>query len=543
MSRFFWQLISSFNTEDDVNKRSEKSGIYGDTRSRVLYEPPAEVPHMIDFVFVHDARSVPDEEWGSSKPGDGEWPIYLSKMFPQARILIFQYDTSWVTSLDELVNPDRVLGTLEQFVQFLEDHDADPSPPFIVFAHGFGGLLYEQAVVQSQQSSEAPNPAAVFQRRAHTAFLFGTPHFGAGIAEWAIMLATRYGLCCAKTPQDQDWSELEDQMAKIAEMQTEFQQIIKSEYIVKTVGCFPTSSEPQNGLILSSEWAVLPEFMSIAVDSCYSSLTKLSPDDEPFKTIALIIPSLARELIQAQEISMMPKLSTSPAPSPNPPLKFVSSLASSISDNLATSVFDGKARNFLPGSCLFEILTTDAIRKELGLDSGGLTLENKDIVYHIRESARKLFATMVYSGISGRCLYEVMKSAENKYFGDSKLPVRDINSLWLSWPDIFKHLDTVEVNRFCENQWIFQAQGIDTAVFTIYRLSANHILPFISKISIKSDIYHRFVRYEMHRSYLFLVRMSTYLNRSSRYCDGEYSILTFLRQKVTGKMPPTTLSW
>lgn len=99
-------------------------------------------------------------------------------------------------------------------------------------------------------NSKVSGSENALKRRKHAAFLFDTPHFGAGIAEWALIVAKARGIRCAKTAQIQDWSGLEDQISKTAEIQRQFREMLKkSEAGVKTIGCFSTLPEPRSNLV------------------------------------------------------------------------------------------------------------------------------------------------------------------------------------------------------------------------------------------------------------------------------------------------------
>lgn len=442
----------------------EVSGVdraIGQAGSRVLYEPAKE-RHDIDFAFIHDAVPNPNQAWRSWEVDD-EWPVYLSETFPSARILIYQYERTWVRSLSDIVNPDRPRKITRELLKYLENEDNKSSVPIVVFAHGFGGLLYEQAVVWS----EASDSGNIFRRRRHAAFLFGTPHFGAGIAEWVIIVAKAHGIRCAKTAQAQDWSALKGKISETAGMQRQFREMLKtSDSGVKPTGCFSTLPEPRSNLTLSSEWAVLPEFMPIAVDSSHSSMTRLSSSGDAFKAIVITLKSVVQELA-----------TTSSKSTPDS----INSLADRIFDNLIASVFDETHRKFLPEGFLKKFITMEVIQKELGMGSGRLAPKDERIVDFILKHARKLFATMVYCGISGTNLLTAMKSAEGSNFNDGQLPINNLGSLPRTGrPTLFQHLDRAMLNRFYEEQWSFLAPVFSMNDFSSQDYDASVILPFVS---------------------------------------------------------------
>ncbi|KAI0417742.1 hypothetical protein F5X98DRAFT_374373 [Xylaria grammica] len=259
--------------------------------SHVL-RPPSGREHDIDFIFIHDSVPDLDHVW-KSENSDKSWPTHLFEHFqPSARIIIYEYKRNWVKSLAEIVNPEHLRTLSEELLVALGQDEYKSGVPLVVFAHGFGGLLYEQAVVLSEDTGN------IFKQRTHTAFLFGTPHMGAGIAEWAIMTAKSHGIPCAKTAQAQDWSLLKDKIAVTAAIQKQFREILeKPSSRPRLSGCFSTKREPASSLILAPEWAVLPEFKPIAVDHEHSSMTMLAPEDKASEDIVGTLKSVVEQLV------------------------------------------------------------------------------------------------------------------------------------------------------------------------------------------------------------------------------------------------------
>ncbi|KAI0140445.1 hypothetical protein GGR57DRAFT_509428 [Xylariaceae sp. FL1272] len=233
------------------------------------------------FLFIHDAVIDPDEAWKCD--GVTEiWPALLRMEFPTARVLLYQYERNWMKSLADIVNPEHLHRISRDLLRFLEKEDIKSSVPLVVFAHGFGGLLYEQALVDSEELGYR----GMLRERTNTALLFGTPHFGAGIAEWAIIIAQLHGFRCAETAQGQDWSTLEHDIKKIEDMQRQFRQVLqKSDSKPKITTCYSTLGEPR----LSPEWVAMPEFLPIAVDRAHSSMTMFHPEEEAFKALMLTL--------------------------------------------------------------------------------------------------------------------------------------------------------------------------------------------------------------------------------------------------------------
>ncbi|KAI1158884.1 hypothetical protein F5B18DRAFT_63507 [Nemania serpens] len=252
-SRLWPSATAKMNIDNEIRADITPLNTYKDP---INWKPRPAWPHRLDFVFIHDA--VPDHESAWREPvGLKLWPNDLIDDFPSARVIIYQYERSWVKSIGDLVSPDHLRNQTQELLTFLEDERYRSSVPLVVFAHGFGGLLYEQAVVWSRASLDSKQVpiSNVLRERKHTAFLFNTPHFGAGIAEWAMITAKSYGIRCAKTAQKQDWSPVKDEIADIATMQFEFRKILKSHGSAASLtGCFSTVQEPVSKLDLDTGW-------------------------------------------------------------------------------------------------------------------------------------------------------------------------------------------------------------------------------------------------------------------------------------------------
>ncbi|KAI1128360.1 hypothetical protein F5Y10DRAFT_292131 [Nemania abortiva] len=95
--------------------------------------------------------------------------------------------------------------------------------------------------------------------------LFGTPHYLAGLGEWAILFARENNIDAAPTPQKQDWEECSKELVEIADMQREFQVLVEGDLASSAViCCFSTPSVQPSSRSrkafdgLSPEWAILP---------------------------------------------------------------------------------------------------------------------------------------------------------------------------------------------------------------------------------------------------------------------------------------------
>jgi hypothetical protein len=76
-----------------------------------------------------------------------------------------------------------------------------------------------------------------------------TPHFDAGLAEWAVLCARKLGIPSAPTAQQQEWAAFRPAIAGISSMQRRFRHCIRQ---VDISGCFATSPVPASHLPLGT---------------------------------------------------------------------------------------------------------------------------------------------------------------------------------------------------------------------------------------------------------------------------------------------------
>lgn len=177
-----------------------------------LYTPAAGVNVVADLIFVHGLMGHPYKTWQgqsdeqvkrigiskivkkmkdhvrksdkTSKP-TCYWPLELvPKDFTNVRILTYGYDS----------HPTHFYGakatqmTITQHAQLLinrvvQSRAACPERPLIFVAHSLGGILVKDAIIQSLEMEHQPIKKALGLSCKHIVF-FGTPHLGAGIAQW-----------------------------------------------------------------------------------------------------------------------------------------------------------------------------------------------------------------------------------------------------------------------------------------------------------------------------------------------------------------------
>lgn len=90
--------------------------------------------------------------------------------------------------------------------------------------------------------------------RYQLAFLLGTPHYGAGLGEWAIMCAKRRNIRCANDAQSEKWTQnIKDFVARTQETQKNLREVLakqdKSLPVIRIVGCFASLPAPGSQLV------------------------------------------------------------------------------------------------------------------------------------------------------------------------------------------------------------------------------------------------------------------------------------------------------
>ncbi|KAI1154521.1 hypothetical protein F4825DRAFT_448428 [Nemania diffusa] len=469
LNPFRW-LVPSNNT---TGEGRGVNTLLSETECRIL-NPDIE-NHTIDFIFIHDA--VPDHDNAWKQPDSEELWLTSLTHFPSARVFIYQYKRDWVRTIEDIVCPKRIRSLSRELLQFLGSNNHKSNVPLVVFAHGLGGLMYEQAFVWSVLDPDSDG--SVLCNRRHVAFLFGTPHFGAGIAQWAIIVAKSYGIKCAKTAQAQDWSLVKNKIMETASMQRQFRDRLKGfgSAAIMT-GCFSSLRDPINQLIISPEWAVLPEFMPIAINRSHSSMTRLYPEDTEFKVINELLQSVVRQLSRTG-----PKLTRNltKGPARREPAEWLAGqysandgLAKRIADNLLESAVMPN-RKFPPDGFQQILVTKETIAREIQNSNIGLAVD-ASVVDFIVERARRLFIIMVYCELDLRYIMLLLQKAQRDGFDDNLLPLRKFS------PELrlFRHWNSTDLARFYEAQWTFLAPVFSSRRSSSKDFDENIILPLVS---------------------------------------------------------------
>jgi hypothetical protein len=158
-------------------------------------------------------------------------------------------------------------------------------------------------------------------------------------------------------------------------------------------------------------------------------------------------------------------------------------LANQIPDSFEISTFDSKPHAFLPADCIERLITPQAVREELKLN----TLEEPcfdaewqySFVQWILEHAKNAFAIVIQIGCTAEEALETLMQFRETNFDDTCLPIADPR---LATADLDKFFDpdiwySYRKFNFYKKQWkslvpIFSRNDYD------YDLSAECIFPF-----------------------------------------------------------------
>lgn len=160
-------------------------------------------------------------------------------------------------------------------------------------------------------------------------------------------------------------------------------------------------------------------------------------------------------------------------------------LSTQIISRYEKSHFDQDQKDFLPAGSLEDLLTEEAIVKELRgdshLDLEELLLppENQLVVDFIRQDAKRVFAITVIFEFRGEDLRKAMRIFKRINFTDKCLPVQDesLKGQLCKFPKLWT---PARIHKFCREQWCFLSP-VFSPQQTMFYLKPNHILPFTEK--------------------------------------------------------------
>jgi len=155
-------------------------------------------------------------------------------------------------------------------------------------------------------------------------------------------------------------------------------------------------------------------------------------------------------------------------------------LSDQIINRYLKSKFDPEDKMFLPEGCIKELVTLEAIGKEL-LDEKDQSEPKKNVVDFIYDKAKKVFAISVISHLRGKDLRRAIQAFKRNNFTDESLPVtKEYMTQHFGGSSTWSLL---RIHTFCREQWSFLAPVFSQQNFKV-NLEPDHILPF----TVKSDL-------------------------------------------------------
>ncbi|KAI0100891.1 Alpha/Beta hydrolase protein [Nemania sp. FL0031] len=149
-----------------------------------LYEltPQLNSPNM-DVVAIHGLNGHYMDTW-KEKSGVMWLRDLLPEKLPNARIMTFKYDAS-VTSM----STSSVRDIANNLMQSLFDKRTGPDQkyadvPIVFVGHSLGGIVIKQALVLAKDDGRFPD----ITRNTKGLVFLGTPHRGADLAQWAVLI-------------------------------------------------------------------------------------------------------------------------------------------------------------------------------------------------------------------------------------------------------------------------------------------------------------------------------------------------------------------
>ncbi|KAK8024532.1 LipA and NB-ARC domain-containing protein [Apiospora rasikravindrae] len=259
-----------------------------------LYEPTkpedAVAEHPLEsIVFVHGLKGDRERTW--TAPGsESSWlETLLPLEIPDCRILTYGYDSNPV-SVGGVVSSNTIGNHARNFLNLLSSFRAQSQSadrPIILAAHSMGGLMCEDALLASQNSSE-PHLRGILECVYGILFL-GTPHSGSGLATSAERLAKLIGLI--KNTNSHILGVLRRDSEVLSRIQDDFHTMLRSRAYdgyppIKISCCYEELPLPGIGEVVPKASATLHGYTAIGIRSNHRDMVRFSsPDDLGFLSI------------------------------------------------------------------------------------------------------------------------------------------------------------------------------------------------------------------------------------------------------------------
>ncbi|KAK8010353.1 hypothetical protein PG990_009318 [Apiospora arundinis] len=230
----------------------------------------------VDVVFVHGLTGDREQAWTAHNESE-PWPqTLLPSRLPTARVLTFGYDVS-VADWKGMVSQSRIAnhaGNLLSSLAAYRDDDDTNKRPIVFVCHSLGGLVCED------------RPDAHLRNILHSTrgiVFLGTPHHGAGLAQWAEQLARHLGMVKQTNRNIVDVLKRDSEV--LARIQDSFHTMVRAQ--IKEglqpmeITCFYEELPVLGvGLIVPQDSAILPGCIPIGIRANHIDMTKFAAVDD-----------------------------------------------------------------------------------------------------------------------------------------------------------------------------------------------------------------------------------------------------------------------
>ncbi|KAK4205119.1 hypothetical protein QBC40DRAFT_344973 [Triangularia verruculosa] len=248
--------------------------------------------HSLDIIVVPDLTGA-----GPSWAPTGAWDVNVN-----ARVFILKYHVADDPEITDILS-QRHLNTLAEDFQDLVLEQKRPDIPIILVGCGYGGVLCEIALLDSQGENATPAPdpteggkakgkepegsketshTASLLNRTSRVVLVGTPHFQTGIAQWATYSVKGKKKGRPLTAWLDHWSKEEKMNVEgISEMQRQFR-----DTFTQHAGDHGAENLRHAFIHLESKTSVT----DLKVTCCYTDPTSSAKDSSKFEGSSPISP-------------------------------------------------------------------------------------------------------------------------------------------------------------------------------------------------------------------------------------------------------------
>ncbi|KAF1353323.1 hypothetical protein BDV97DRAFT_290489 [Delphinella strobiligena] len=269
---------------------------------RVLYDPPAQA--IVDIVFLHGLTGNAYTTWlhGGTNV---HWPsACLKNAIPDARIISFGYDAD-IAHWWRQASTSRLHNHAEDLVVRLvhcRQATQTEDRKIIFVAHSLGGLVVETAIITSRHS-HIPRDKQIEENTVGI-MLMGTPHLGAGPAEWAtfftnvvkLVSPANVNIVQVLKPDSEVLQQIQKDFYGILLQRREAQEPIE-------IFCFYETLPVRGvGEIVPSRSAILAGYRGLGIHSDHRGMTKFAgPDDQGYRDVVGAILPPVKVIRQAKE--------------------------------------------------------------------------------------------------------------------------------------------------------------------------------------------------------------------------------------------------